>query len=69
MNTESFWLNETLRLAAEINVPNKQLARQAGVGYHWLTKVRQGVITNPGICSIERVYSTLLDLRQAAKAA
>lgn len=69
METESFWLGETLRLARQTKMSNKVLADRAGVGYHWLTKVRQGVIKNPGIVSIERVYSVLVEFEEAAQRA
>lgn len=67
MENESYWLGETLRLARQTKMSNKVLADKAGVGYHWLTKVRQGVIKNPGIVSIERVYSVLVEFEEAAQ--
>lgn len=39
----------------------RQVADDSGLNYNWLLKVRQGVIKNPGILQVERLYEYLFE--------
>ena len=39
----------------------RQVADDSGLNYNWLLKVRQGVIRNPGIVQVERLFEYLFE--------
>ena len=59
-DTQSYWLATTLSMMSKSRLTTAQIAEAASVGYHWLAKMKQGEIRNPGIVKVERVYSALL---------
>lgn len=37
----------------------RQIADESGVNFHWLGKFKQGAFTNPGVVTVERLYTYL----------
>ena len=52
-------LLETHKLLTANPKPLETIAKEAGVGYHWLAKFHQGVIPNPGILHVLRLHKYL----------
>lgn len=53
-------LERTLRLLDETDETLLQVCQGAGVSYHWLTKVKTGVIAEPGVQRVERLHNWLM---------
>lgn len=52
-------LKRTLELLRADKRPMRSIAAGSGLGYHWLVKLKQDQIPNPGILHIEQLYKFL----------
>lgn len=55
-------LKTTKELLADCKLSAERLAQDAGVGYYWLRKFRQGKIANPGIQNLQKLHDHLVAL-------
>lgn len=58
-------LDETINLLNQDDRSKEEIAKGAGLGKEWLSKLSRGLITDPGVNKIERL-NKFLKARKAA---